>query len=167
MENIVCPTCGTENPGTASFCNHCGRNFKQPAQMFQPIYPQPYPPAYQQPYPAYAPKKKIPGKGFGVASMVLGIIGLLVAYSLLDDAILAIELYVNFSEFCEAYYGYGSVFSVCYEMIPDFVMPILSLIFGFTARDRGYKNGVSTSGIVMSTIACVLLVAAVTLLLML
>lgn len=163
MNKISCPRCGAENPASAFFCNNCGIRLKQnPVQPVNPGYQQPYQPVYQQPYHVYVPPKKTPGKGFGVASMVLGIIGLIAAISLLEDAILAQELYANFSEFCEGYYGYGSAFSVCYEMMPNFVMPILSIVFGFVARHRGYQNGVSTSGIVMSSIACVFLVAAVT-----
>lgn len=99
---MFCKNCGTQNPDNAVACIKCRAPLAvapqqpvqpqpaqpqpvqpQPAQPIyqqpaQPVYQQPMQPQYQQPmYPGYpVPAPTVPGKGLGVASMVLGIISL-------------------------------------------------------------------------------------------
>ena len=80
---MFCPTCGTLNEDGVPFCGGCGAKLMAQQQAVQqPVYQQPtyQQPAYQppvyQPYwqpmqPAYQPP--LPGKGMGVAGMILGI----------------------------------------------------------------------------------------------
>lgn len=71
---MYCTKCGHPNDDNTSFCTNCGaplgeektvaQDFNQPQQPVQP----------QQPMPQ--PTGSIPGRGLGIASMVLGIISL-------------------------------------------------------------------------------------------
>lgn len=99
---MYCPVCGTLNEDGVPFCGGCGAKmmaqqpiYQQPAYQ-QPIYQQPvyqqppyrqppYQPIYQQPayqQPVYPPQwqpmqpfpqTSVPGKGMGLAGMILGI----------------------------------------------------------------------------------------------
>ncbi len=93
---MFCKNCGTQNPEGAVVCIKCRAPLTvapqpvqpQPVQPqpVQPVYQQPVQPVYQQPqyqqfqyqqpmYPGY-PAPAVPAKGLGIASMVLGIISL-------------------------------------------------------------------------------------------
>lgn len=61
-----CIRCGAQLADGMQFCGNCGAQ-----QTEQPVYQQP---VYQQ--PAHQVSAKVPGRGMGVASMVLGIISL-------------------------------------------------------------------------------------------
>ena len=65
-----CGNCGATQPDNIAFCANCGAPLQQPAQPHQPMDTQPQQVMYVKP--------KIPGRGFGISGMVLGIIGLLV-----------------------------------------------------------------------------------------
>lgn len=71
---MICPNCGNQVPDSMPFCDRCGARMPAPAPQSyappQPVQPYPQPPVYA-PVPA-----KVPGKGQGIASMVLGIIAL-------------------------------------------------------------------------------------------
>lgn len=95
---MFCPYCGTQNAAHSQFCAGCGArlieeqpsvNMQQPPvaepqppvmESQQPVYTyQPPQPVYQQPVyqqAFYQPPAPVPGKGMGVAGMVLGIISL-------------------------------------------------------------------------------------------
>ncbi len=81
---MVCSKCGTQNADGVQFCAGCGAPMTVPQQ---PMYQQPQQPMYQQPMyqqpqqpmyqpPMYPQQPAVPGKGLGVASMVVGIISL-------------------------------------------------------------------------------------------
>ena len=89
---MYCPVCGTLNEDTVPFCGGCGASLvpQQPVYQ-QPVY-QPQPPVYQPPvyqqsvyppqqlpvYPYQPPvPTTVPGKGLGIASLILGIASLL------------------------------------------------------------------------------------------
>lgn len=61
---MICPKCGQPINDGARFCSICGTELNQPVWN---MYPQPEP-FYNVP--------SVPGKGLGIASMVLGIISL-------------------------------------------------------------------------------------------
>ena len=99
-----CPTCNQPNDDATAFCSSCGAPFEQisstpppqgyapppqdyapPPQGYAPPPPQGYAPppqGYPPPPPqGYAPPPpKPPGYGMGIASMVLGIVALLICY---------------------------------------------------------------------------------------
>ena len=66
MAMINCPECGKEISDKALSCPNCGYSLNSNEN-------------YNISYQEYFVKKKTPGKGFGIAGMVLGIIG--VVYS--------------------------------------------------------------------------------------
>lgn len=57
---MICEKCGTPNEAGTGFCVRCGASLTQPAGGY-----------YTTPAPAPA---KEPGKGFAIASMILGIL---------------------------------------------------------------------------------------------
>lgn len=125
---MFCPKCGTQNNDNLKFCANCGEPLnanpqQQPPQ--QPQYQQPYQqpqyqqPVYQQPYQMPV----IPGKGMGIASMVLGIVSLAL--------------------FC---FWYISI--PC-----SIVAAALGGVAFNKAKTAGVKNGVATAGIAMACVA--------------
>ncbi len=65
---MFCRNCGAQNEDGARFCTSCGTSLVETAA---PVQSAPQQPVYQQPV-------KPPAQGFAIASMVLGIIGLLI-----------------------------------------------------------------------------------------
>ena len=117
---MFCPKCGTKNEDGAQFCYACGTIFEkenQQPQMQQPI---------QQPVmPVMDPNAKpvVPGKGLGIAGMILGILSLAL--------------------FCVWYLSIPCGITGI----------ILSAIAASKAKAAGVKNGMATAGIVCSSIA--------------
>lgn len=79
---MFCSNCGANIPDDSKACSYCGvpvnqqqPQFQQPEQQVQPAYQQPayQSPAFSQPVPRMT---EMPGKGMGVASLVLGIVSL-------------------------------------------------------------------------------------------
>lgn len=154
---MFCPNCGTQNADNAAFCAGCGAKLsveqpvyepQQPAVepqqpvsapqqpvYQQPVYQQPayqqpvYQQAYQQPFqqPVYQQPVTVPGKGLGIAGMVLGIIAL---------------LFTCCSE---------------YISIPCAVIGlILSIVSLSKAKKAGMKNGCALAGIICTCISLVI-----------
>lgn len=72
---MICKKCNTENEEGAKFCRICGSSLplqEQPAEAPAPVYPAPMPPVPNQ----YAAQTTPPSSGDGIASMVLGIISI-------------------------------------------------------------------------------------------
>lgn len=127
MSAKVCPACQKKFFDGSVFCDNCGTQlvdeqpeaqpsvqpeYQPPVNQQPPVYAQQpvnQPPVYGQPYaqPAYAPvvmvKPNVPGRGFGIASMILGIIGIVYGF-------FALCVSVAFNdEFSKSYYdGYYS-----------------------------------------------------------
>ena len=139
----------------------------------QPMNPQGgyyYPPnGYPNPAPYGAQpyvmmKPKIPGRGLGIASMVLAILSLVFSLSFLS---VIDETMSEYEDYCEEYQGYPSYLSEIdeayeEEMVDQLisicvftVLPILAVVFGFCAKARGYRCGVSTAGLIMGFIGLV------------
>lgn len=75
---MVCNHCGAENNPDSRFCAGCGADLMEQAQQQQQMYNQPtyQQPTYQQPmYPQTALAD--PGRGYAIASLVLGIVSFL------------------------------------------------------------------------------------------
>ena len=126
-----CKNCGTQLPDNVAFCNACGTPTNSTQQV---VYVKP----------------KVPGRGFGISSMVLGIIGLVYAF------IFAIQIpsFIDTVERVTRYHSpdYSSFLT---PIIMLSVLSILSLCFSPAAIKRGYKNGISTSGMIMGTIGLI------------
>lgn len=145
---MFCPNCGTQNADNVAFCAGCGTKLaaeqpivQQPTYQApeQPVYQapvQPQQPVYQQPIfqapiqpqqPVYqAPYQQpvaVPGKGMGIAAMVLGILSLVF--------------------FCLWYIAIPCAL----------VGVILGGVSASKAKQAGMKNGSATAGIVCSCIA--------------
>lgn len=144
-----CTSCGAQMDDNAAFCLNCGAQKAAPApaqapvQPQQPVYQQP---VYQQPMyqqPMYT-KPKIPGRGFGISSMVLGIIGLVYGFVFLMDVIVMLDYsWFDLEYLLEAMIAPLIIFSV---------LSILAVSFSAAAKNRGYRTGVMKSGLVMGII---------------
>ena len=131
-----CSNCGAELMDEAKFCGKCGTAqaeqpaYQQPAYQ-QPTYQQPtyQQPAYQQPayqQPAYqqpAQPAIVPGNGMAIASMVLGIVSLVL--------------------FCVWYLAIPC----------GIVGAVLGAIARSKAVEAGAKNGMANAGIACSCVA--------------
>ena len=135
---MYCPKCGAVCEDGAKFCPSCGNNmnaapvqpaYQQPTQPVyqQPVYQQPVQPVYQQPVATPA----VPGKGLGVASMVLGIVSL--------------------AMFCVWYLAIPCALVGC----------ILGAVSLNKAKQAGMKNGMGTAGLTCSLIALAILIIIV------
>lgn len=137
-----CSKCGAaQNEGT-TFCANCGTRLDQPAQ-------QPYNQPYQQFYPQQVVyvKPKVPGKGFGITAMVLGIVGLVYAVLMCFSAIHLANIANNLViEYIARYVMGVLIYSS---------LAILGIVFGIQAQKRGYINGVSKSGVITGIIAAI------------
>lgn len=127
-----CTNCGTELQNGATFCTNCGT----PAAGVQPNVVQ----------PMVFVKPKIPGRGFGISSMVLGIIGLVYSFVFTTSIIESIEAMYDNDVFIEASLVPILMFSV---------LSILSVCFAPAAISRGYKNGISLSGLILGIIGLI------------
>lgn len=144
---MFCNQCGNPNPDNANNCVNCGAplNNQQPPQQppQQPNFQQQ--PSFQQPnfqqqqqQTYYAPmppvNTPVPGKGLGVASMVLGILALVLDFCLL------------------------------YFTLPLSIAGIaLGGVAMSKAKAVGRSNGMAVAGVVCSVIALVLVILLVVL----
>ena len=77
---MFCQKCGANFPDGNNFCPSCGTSvITANANQSQQQYQQPNQPNHQ--YGAVNQKPKVPGKGFGIASLVLGICAVLLYLS--------------------------------------------------------------------------------------
>ena len=132
---MFCPNCGAQNADNVPFCANCGSRIEgqapaAPAYHAAPAYPSaptyPNAPAYGAApvAPAYgAAPATVPGKGLGIASMVVGIISLVL--------------------FCTTWIA----------MACAIVGAVLGGIAVKKAKDVGMKNGMAVAGLVCSIIA--------------
>ncbi len=70
---MVCKNCGTENQPNSKFCAGCGTPLEE-AQSTQNTYAQPQEPTYNYAAPNNMQPASVPGKGFAISGMVLGIV---------------------------------------------------------------------------------------------
>ncbi len=119
-----CTNCGAQLQDEAQFCTNCGAQQSaaqqaQPVVEAQPVYQQP---VYQQPVQSAA-QPTVPGKGLGIAGMILGIISLVL--------------------FCIFYISIPC----------SIIGAILGGVGLSKAKAVGMKNGMATAGFVCSCIA--------------
>lgn len=147
---MFCPMCGAACEDGAKFCPGCGANLtisasEQPfvEQIEQPVFEQPVfdqsiyqQPMYPQPvYPYQQPIRKS-GNGLGIASMILGILSLVMLFGP----------------------GVGGLLFV------DIILAIVGLILGAVGMSKGKKVGASNdmavAGLVCSIITLSYIVLA-------
>ena len=125
----------------------------QPSPYQQPPY---QPPAgwqpYQQPTGFYPPqKRKTPGKGFAITSMIMGIFALLYSFEQIGG-LLGLLLYP-----LQPFYDYSSGATALANALSGLsggvVFVTLALVFGAVARSKGYRRGMSTAGLILGGIA--------------
>lgn len=166
-----CPQCGAENNDNIVFCKNCYYRFEDTYQAYNQI-PNPnyqnqqnyqgspnyqnqqYNPNMYQQNMQYYQKPKTPGKGFGIASLCLGI----ESFSLSLSSLYYVFMICLFSTAAAAssdfpngmvfvYAVYVGIF-LCISLICG----VLGLIFGKVAENKGYQNGVSKAGKLVSII---------------
>lgn len=123
---MYCPNCGMNNADGVTFCANCGSQLENQQAPQQPEYQAPYQPYPSQ--PAYnaapAPKASVPGKGLGIASLILGIISIVTL--------------------CLAY---TSVPLIC-----GILSFIFSLVGKSQSKKAGASNGCAVAGLILSII---------------
>lgn len=129
-----CRNCGTEIDAAVRFCPACGTN----TQIIQPA-----PVAAQ---PVVYVKPKVPGRGFGISSMVVSIIGLFYAVTTLSGTIEMLDSVYWFDEML-----IGTLLGIL--LIAS--LSIMAIPFSLAARKRGYINGISSSGLVMGVLGTI------------
>ena len=138
-EKIYCKNCGAEANG--AFCTSCGAPIDQPAadEVIQP-------PIAEQPadeVPVVEPELppvKDPGKVFGIISLILGILGLVVSVTCC----------------CIAPYVGGPLAGIF-----AIAAIILGVIGGKKSAEAGCKNGMAKIGKILGILILVLIVLAV------
>ena len=156
---MFCKFCGSSIADNSQFCAVCGGRVNAPVVNPTPVYTPPAPVNYVPvPQPA---KPKVPGRGFGITSMIMGIAALyyFVVYPYFMLAFLSIDLPY-------ALPGFDSFMLVTFltTMILYSALPILGIVFSNIAHKRGYINNISRSGRIMSIISLVAFIPALILL---
>lgn len=143
---MFCRKCGTQMSDDSNFCTVCGvqRLPTAPGQpTCQPVPQQTFSQAPQQPI-VYV-KPKIPGRGFGISSLVLGIVGLVYACVFLIEAILTL-IAIPHEALAE------NPLSFLFTLLISSSLPIMALFFGIAACRRGYQCLKVKSGLVMGCV---------------
>lgn len=153
---MFCPKCGVNLVEGATFCPNCGTPVAQQQAPVQQVPVQPVVNPYGQPV-VYV-KPKTPGRGLGIAGMVLGIIGLVYGFGFFISSLVGM-MAINENEIPS--YAYAQAESILTTGLIIGVllyssMSIMAVCFGTAARKRGYVCGVSMSGIVMGVIGIIL-----------
>ena len=168
---FYCSSCGNAVADGAAFCSACGRPLQAPAQnnptpnYAVPNNPTPnnsipnYPPQYQY-RPVVFERPKVPGRGFGITSMVLGILSVIYGLGLIGTVTSEIGRLSRYSWLEKAV-------SVTFVQILTLVsvLSILSFIFSTVSIKKGYKNGISVAGLAMSIIGFVFFAVSLVILL--
>lgn len=116
-----CSKCGNAVNDTDNVCSNCGNQLNT-AQINQIVIAKP----------------KIPGRGFGISSMILGILGLVYGLAMLGNILIALE---DFSK----YY----LESLISPTVIWTIVALLAIIFSVCALGRKYRNGISASGLIL------------------
>lgn len=118
---MFCQNCGRQNPDGTAFCSNCGSALNgAPVAPVAPVTPV---------VPTAPAASSVPGKGLGIASMVLGIISLVM--------------------FCTGWFA----------IICAIVGTALGGVALKKAKDAGVKNSMATAGLACSVVALGLAVA--------
>jgi len=114
---VFCTKCSAELKKKTSICEHCGT-----AAAIQ----------------SNSTKRHVPGKGFGIASMAMGIFSVWFLLIVIMMFVSVPDPIANIGSF----YAHG--------LLSFSIVPILSFIFSLVSMKRGYRNSISKSGLYMS-----------------
>lgn len=149
MSYRYCASCGHIAEVNDAVCKYCGAPLTIPQQQVpytqpQQSYHQP-PQQYYQPYPVNQ-NFKIRGRGFGITSLTMGIITSFFSFI----TFMCINAIAADKSNAAVFFG---VFLIFILIFYAFLIAILGVVFGCCAISRGYKNGVSKTGLIMSSIS--------------
>lgn len=107
-------------------------------------------------HPAYCVRPKIPGRGFGIASMILGISGI-------SGCLLTVITLLSINAgVIDSIIGKGLASLICAIFVFDSLLyAVLAYIFSVISRKRGYRNGISMSGLILSVVSFVFLLSTI------
>jgi len=120
MAMFDCPECGKSISNTALSCPNCGYQLKSANVQYKII---------------------TPGRGFGITSMIMGILSIVYGFITLSS----VTGMPNPSS-SDSYFA---------SIIP-ITFALLSLIFGFFSYSRGYNKGPQKTGIILGVFTLVL-----------
>ena len=138
---MFCPKCGFKNKEEAKFCVSCGNKLdgKDLEKVVERVV-------------TVSPTKNY--KGIDVASMVLGIIGVMWALLIL---VASTELSIPSYYYYSGAYIFGYILSV---VLFQMIFGILSLIFALVGK-KANSNGFNTAGLWLSIVTFILTILAV------
>lgn len=127
---------------------------QQPAPPVQPYQNQYY---YEQSVQATVqpkPKQKTPGKGFGIASLVLGIVAFVncISLALFDFSAITVNNYDYNDRYITSVANFGLFFVIFGFGIFIIILALLSLTFAIVALIKG-KKGTSVAGLILSILS--------------
>ena len=136
---VNCPNCGNLVPDNSMNCPICG------SYVYGNTYVQ--------------VKPVMPGRGFGITSMVMGILSLI--YAVVGFSVI-MEFASELSRYDLGRYGYSAYYTgaIVGASMPSIIFSILALIFGGVSLSKGYKRGMSKSGVVMGIVSIAILFIA-------
>lgn len=147
---MFCKNCGRQLDDGAAFCTGCGAPAAPSTQ------PQTQPqPLYVQPQVVYVQKPKTPGRGFGITSMVLGIIGGFYSIG-------GIAAFAEVSNRNHSYFEANTNADLTGVAVVLLILALLSVIFAICAFARNYKRGQSISGLILGIITLIISVLCFT-----
>ena len=165
MANNFCTYCGCQLSPNDNVCPNCKNavashvTYSQPQYYQQPVNPQYYQQANQ---PVYVVKQKTPGKGFGITSMIMGIIAVFYAFysMILCFAFSAVNTIIDnpsmgFPSEAPPKFIFEYMTNALSITIFVYVLifAVLALVFGLCAKKRGYNAGITKSGLIMGIIS--------------
>lgn len=134
---------------------------EQPQQLHtnnQPMY-----------YPVYIERPKTPGKGLGIASMILGIFAIIYSSMLSMMALLAtgmsfaihsngsVDVYKNMKIIMLSFFDSDDIENLIALIFTSFLCTVLAFVFTRVSRNKGYRNKISKSGLILSTVSFALI----------
>lgn len=144
-----CANCGNSLAEGTAFCPKCG-------VACGGIQPQNV--VYQQ---VVYVKEKIPGRGFGITSLVLGIVGLVYAVILFFSMMMvyvASGIIGMSGDFHRAGLAAATGFALVLGILIYSIPSILAVIFGIVSEKRGYHTGIRKGGFITGCIGLILYV---------
>ena len=117
-------------------------------------------------YPVYS-RPKVPGKGLGIASMVLGIIGIVYSgllfliglqamlYSFVNTS--HIDVYESMKKIMVNLFDSDSMENLLAFIFTSAVFTVLACIFALVSLKRGYRNKISKAGLILSIVSFALI----------
>jgi len=130
-----CSKCGNAVNEADNVCSKCGNSLNNSGDSSVQVV-------------QVVAKPKIPGRGFGIAAMVLSIIGILVEISGLTNITYAANANASKGVF-EEFLSMFAVYGVCC---------LLALIFGVLSVKQSLKNGQGVAGLILGLLGTVLTV---------